>query len=92
VIDGSFDTQPYLGDLSGGLVTLTPINEALAAPDTAKAVEAAKEQILSGELNIFEGLIETNDGTTVGTAGSVMSGVEIIGNTHWYYRNVIELK
>jgi basic membrane protein A len=92
VIDGSFDTQPYLGDLSDGLVTLTPINDTLAAPNTAMAVGTVKQQILKGELNIFEGVIETNDGTKVGAAGAVMSGEEIIGNTHWYYRNVIELK
>ncbi|MDR0882222.1 MAG: BMP family ABC transporter substrate-binding protein [Candidatus Adiutrix sp.] len=92
LIDGTFNTQPYLGDLPGGLVSLAPINDSLAAPNTARAVKAAKEQILSGELNIFAGLIETNDGARVGAPGAAMSGEEIIRNTHWYYRNIIELK
>jgi hypothetical protein len=40
--------------------------------------------------NVFEGILKTNEGGTVGSEGSVFSTEEIVGNIHWYYHNVIE--
>lgn len=51
-------------------------------------VEAAKKRIMDGYCNVFDGVLETNAGTTVGTAGKTLSDAEITGGIHWYYKNV----
>lgn len=38
---------------------------------------------------MFTGVIETNDGGTVGTAGQDFSDGDITGNLHWYFKNVV---
>jgi basic membrane protein A len=40
--------------------------------------------------NVFDGVLETNDGRTVGSAGLTLGDSEIIGNMNWYYRNIVE--
>ncbi len=90
LLDGSFVTTPYLGDLGDGTVGLTPLNESLLPPGTASAVEAVRKSIESGEFGVFEGALETNDGQTVGTPGKRFSDEAILRGMNWYYRNVIE--
>jgi basic membrane protein A len=90
IIDGSFTTEPYLGSLRDGMVDITPINETLTAPGTKIAVEAAKERFLNGKFNVFDGVMETNDGQEKGAAGGTFSDGEISGGMNWYYRNVVE--
>ena len=41
--------------------------------------------------NVFEGILETNDGRTVGEPGRKLSDDVILSGINWYYRNVIEL-
>jgi len=91
VIDGSFTTEPYFGGLKQGFVGITPLNETLTAPGTKEAVEAAEARITDGSFNVFDGVLETNDGAKVGSEGGTLSDSEITGNIHWYYRNIILL-
>lgn len=49
-----------------------------------------KDKILNGGFNVFDGVIETNEGTTVGEEGSTLSDAEITGKINWYYKNVVE--
>ena len=44
----------------------------------------------SGEWDVFDGVIECNDGTTVGEEGKSMPDSDITGNMNWYYKNVVE--
>jgi len=92
VIDGSFTTKPYFGDLASGMVDISPLNSALATPEMEAAVAEARERILSGKFNVFGGVMETNDGRKIGAVGGVLSDSEISTSIDWYYRNIIEMK
>ena len=91
IIDGSFTTKPYFGGLVDGIVDIVPPNRGLSTPGTAEAVAEAKERIVNGSFNVFNGVIETNDGRTIGTEGGTLSDSEIVSGINWYYRNVIVL-
>lgn len=92
VIDGSFTTAPYFGGLADGMVDITPLNSMLATPDMETTIAGAKERILNDKFNVFDGVMETNDGRTAGTAGTTLSDSEITGGIDWYYRNITELQ
>ncbi|MDR1278767.1 MAG: BMP family ABC transporter substrate-binding protein [Treponema sp.] len=89
VIDGTFSPAPYFGGIAEGVVDITP--PALTGPETAAAVEAARREIREGRFNVFDGELETSGGGIIGVKGETLSDSEIIGNIHWYYRNVVEL-
>jgi basic membrane protein A len=91
VIDGTFSTEPYFGGIDEGVVDIAPLAPDLTGPETAAAVEKARKEIREGRFNIFDGELETSDGTIIGTRGETLSDSEIIGNIHWYYRTVVEL-
>lgn len=88
VIDGTWFGENYFGGMNEGLVTIAPLSD-LCADGTKEAVEAAKEQITKNGFNVFDGVIETNDGSTVGTEGSTLSDGDITGNMNWYFKNVV---
>lgn len=88
VIDGTWTDENYYGGMKEGLVTLAPLSADLVADGTQEAVKAAEDKILSGECNVFDGVIETNDGKTVGTAGSTLSDADITGKINWYFKTV----
>jgi basic membrane protein A len=90
VIDGTFTTRPYFGGIAEGLVDITPLAPDLATPEMAAAVEKARRGISGGTFNVFDGELETNEGGSIGAKGATLSDSEIIGNVHWYYRNVVE--
>jgi len=72
-------------------VDITTPSVRLAAPGTEAAVEAARRRILDENFNVFDGVLETNDGGTVGESGKTLSDEVILGGINWYYRTVIEL-
>lgn len=89
VIDGTWTGENYFGGMKEGLVNIAPLAD-FCADGTVEAIEEAKAKILSGEWDVFDGVIECNDGTTVGTEGQHMSDADITGNIHWYFKNVVE--
>ncbi|MDR1731432.1 MAG: BMP family ABC transporter substrate-binding protein [Synergistaceae bacterium] len=89
VIDGTFVTTPWYGDMKSGIVTLTPLSEKLAPEGAEKAVEAAKAAIERGDFNVFDGEILTNAGQVVGVKGGTLPDEEIIRGIHWYCHNVV---
>jgi basic membrane protein A len=89
IIDGSFTTVPYFGGLREGIVDLTPLSD-FAAPGTAEAITSARKRIESGALNVFDGVMETNDGQFVGEPGGTLPDDVIANGINWYYRNVRE--
>jgi basic membrane protein A len=91
VIDGTFTTEPYFGGIAEGMVGITPPDEKLAAPGTQKAIDDAAWRIRSGELVIFSGEKETNDGKKVGSPRKHLTEIEIISAVKWYYRNITEM-
>jgi basic membrane protein A len=88
VLDGTFTTAPYFGGIEEGLVGLSPLNEKLAAPGTAEAIEAAERRMKDGGFNVFDGVMETNDGRRMGKESGVFTNVMIMRDVTWYYRNI----
>jgi basic membrane protein A len=92
VIDGTFTTEPFYGGLAEGVVDVAPLTEALAAPGTEEAVNAARNRIRNEKFNVFDGKMETNYGRVVGMDGQTLSDSEITGGINWYYRTVTVLR
>lgn len=53
-----------------------------------KAVDEAKAKLEDGSFNVFDGVIETNDGKTVGEEGKTLDDATITGGINWYFKNV----
>jgi basic membrane protein A len=64
IVEGGTLEADYSGGLHDGMVTLSALNEALIAPGTVEAVEAARQRILGG-WNIFTGPIYDIGGNLV---------------------------
>jgi basic membrane protein A len=90
VINGTFVSTSYYWGLAEGAVDITPLNERIAAPGMETAVEAGRKRIIDGGFNVFDGVMETNDGGTIGETGRTLSDDVILGSLNWYYRTVIE--
>lgn len=90
IIDGTWTPEIYYAGMQEGLVKIAPLAEDLVAEGTQEKVDEATAQIMSGEFNVFDGVLETNTGETVGEEGGTLSDSEITGGINWYYRNVEE--
>ena len=87
VIDGSWDGSNYYGGMNENLVSITDLAD-FCAEGTKEKVEEAKKQILSGENGVFDGVIETNTGETVGKEGTTLDDATITGGINWYFKTV----
>ena len=87
VMNGTWDGSNYYGGMAEGLVGITNL-ASFAADGTQEKVDKATAAILSGENNVFDGVLETNTGDTVGSEGSTLDDATITGGINWYYRNV----
>lgn len=88
IIDGTWTGENYFGGMADGLVNIAPLSD-LCADGTQEAVDAARAQIIDEGFNVFDGVIETNDGSTVGEEGSTLSDSDITGSMNWYFKNVV---
>ena len=88
IMNGTWDGSNYYGGMAEGLVGITNLAD-FAADGTQEKVDEATAAILSGESNVFDGVLETNTGETVGSAGSTLDDATITGGINWYYRNVV---
>ena len=89
LIDGTWTGENDFGGLEEGLVDISPLSD-LCVDGTQEKIDEARAQIESGDWDVFDGVIECNDGTTVGTEGEHMSDADITGNIHWYFKNIVE--
>ena len=87
IIDGSWDGSNYYGGMSENLVNITSLAD-FCVDGTKEKVEEAKKQILSGENGVFDGVIETNTGETVGKEGETLDDATITGGINWYFKTV----
>lgn len=87
VIDGKWNCENYFGGMSDGLVDIAPLAD-FCVDGTEDAVKEAKNKISSGEWDVFTGVIETNDGKTVGEEGKSLDDATITGGINWYFKNV----
>ena len=88
VMNGTWDGSNYYGGMAEGLVGITNL-AGFAADGTQEKVDKATAAILSGENNVFDGVLETNTGDTIGSEGSTLDDATITGGINWYYRNVV---
>lgn len=91
VIDGTWDGSNYYGGMAEGLVEITDL-AAFAADGTQQKVDEATAEILSGQNNVFDGVLETNTGKKIGQKGKTLDDATITGKINWYYRNVVVIK
>lgn len=89
VIDGTWTSENYFGGMDDGLVDITPLNENIVAPGTQEKVEEARKKIVEDGFNVFDGVLETNDGKTVGEEGKTLDDATITGGINWYYKNIV---
>lgn len=87
VIDGTWDGGNYYGGMNENLVGITQLAY-FCKSGTQQKVDEAKKDIISGKLGIFDGVIETNTGTTVGENGKTLKDSDITGNINWYFKTV----
>ena len=71
--------------MADALVEVTKLAD-FCADGTQEKVDEATAQIISGSFNVFDGVIETNEGSTVGKAGTITGGI------NWYFKNVVVLE
>ena len=88
IIDGSWDGSNYYGGMAEGLVGITNL-ASFAVEGTQEKVDEATAAILSGQNNVFDGVMPTNTGETVGQEGSTLDDATITGGINWYYQNVV---
>lgn len=88
IMNGTWDGSNYYGGMAEGLVGITDL-ASFAADGTQEKVDKATAAILSGENNVFDGVLETNTGDTIGSEGSTLDDATITGGINWYYRNVV---
>lgn len=88
VIEGTWTGENYYGGMAEGLVDITNLAD-FCEDGTQEAVEEARSALLSGTCNVFDGVMETNTGETVGVDGGTLDDAAITGNINWYYKNVV---
>jgi basic membrane protein A len=88
VITGTWDGSNYYGGMAEGLVQVTSVAD-FAAEGTQEKMDEEAQRIISGEYNVFDGVLETNTGETVGEEGKTLDDATITGSLNWYYRNVV---
>lgn len=87
IINASYDGKNYYGGMKEKLVSLTELSS-LCERDTEDKIKEAKENIISGKFGVFDGVLKTNTGKTVGKEGKTLDDATITGKINWYYHNV----
>ena len=87
LLNGTWESRAYWEGLREGTVSLDTLTEN-NDPRTPPAVDAAREKIISGELEPFTGPLFDRDGIEQVPAGTKMTDDEI-WNMSWFVRGVI---
>ncbi|KUO49232.1 MAG: hypothetical protein APF76_02850 [Desulfitibacter sp. BRH_c19] len=87
VMDGTWSTHEYWGTMAEGAVGLAPYNEDVMTPEIIEAVEAAKAEIISGDLDVFAGPINDQSGAVKVSDGTAMTDGERLG-FDWFVQGV----
>ena len=92
VIDGSFTSAPWYGSLADGIIDLTPLSRIVQVePEAIRIYEEDRQRIETGFLDVFSGVMETNDGRLIGREGERLPDRDVQFGIDWYYRTVNEL-
>lgn len=88
VIDGTWDGTNYYGGMAEGLVQITELSD-FNDPEAQEKIDEASAEIISGNFNVFDGVIETNEGKKIGQEGTTLDDATITGGIDWYFKNVV---
>lgn len=88
IINGTWNGANYYGGMAEGLVQITKLAD-FCAEGTQEKIDEATEAILNGSCNVFDGVMRTNTGETVGEEGKTLEDSVITGGINWYYENVV---
>jgi basic membrane protein A len=87
VMDGTWETHQYWGGMTEGIVDLAPLSDKV--PDDVEAlVEEWKQEILSGEWDVFTGPINGQNGELSIPAGVSMTDEEML-SMDWFVEGVV---
>lgn len=87
-IAGTWKPEIYYAGMKEGLVKIADL-ASFCGEGTADKVKEAQDKMLNGTFNVFDGVIETNDGKTVGEEGKTLDDATITGGINWYFKNVV---
>ncbi len=71
IIDGTFETVSYYGNMADGYVDLAPMSD-LVSPEAKAKVEEVQAKMEAGEFDVFTGPIYDNAGNLVVPEGEVL--------------------
>lgn len=87
VRNGTFEPGEFYGDLEDGTVSLAPFNDAVPQ-DVQSMVNEARDEIISGTLDYWEGPLNDNQGEEVVAAGETLT-IEDINAMDWLVEGVV---
>jgi basic membrane protein A and related proteins len=87
ILAHKFEPVRYLGSLADGVVVLLPYGPAVS-DDAKQAVETAKKKIISGDLKVFAGPIEDNEGKVRIPPGESLSSEDAATKMDWLVAGV----
>ena len=91
VIDGTFTTAPWYGSLKDRIIDITPLNKNISLnAEAERIIDEERQRIEGGEFDVFNGVMETNNGKIIGKEGGKLTDDEIRNGINWYYRTVVE--
>jgi len=91
VIDGTFTTAPWYGSLKDRIIDIAPLNKNIPlSAEAGRIIDEERKRIESGEFDVFSGVMETNNGKSIGREGGTLTDDEIRNGMNWYYRTVAE--
>jgi len=85
--NGEWETHAYWGHMADGIMDLAPFGD-MVPQEVQDEVNAAKEQIISGELHPFTGPINDNTGETRVEEGQIMTDEELLA-FDWLVEGVV---
>lgn len=87
VMDGTWKSEAILGNLASDFLTFAPWGPQVPA-DVIKAVEAKKQEFISGKANVFQGPIKDNTGVERVKAGEFWE-LTNLGRMNWLAEGII---
>ena len=87
VVDGTWEPQSYWGGIADGVVDISDFGDCVS-DETKAAVNEAREKIIAGEFDVFEGEIKDQNGNVMVPAGEKMSDEDML-KMMWFVEGVI---
>lgn len=81
VLDGTWTSEQYYGNMADGLVDLAPFGDSVSA-DTQALIEQRKQEIIDGEFEIFAGPLNDQDGNEILAEGETATLEELLATDY----------